>query len=288
MFFDVGIKDFIDVLLVALLLYYTYKLMKASGSIKVFTGILVFILIWLVVTQILEMKLLGSIFDTLMNVGVIALIVLFQDEIRRFLLTLGSHRHVSALAHFFSGARKEALKHDDIMPVVMACLSMGKQKVGALIVIEHTTPLDEVVRTGEIIDAAISQRLIENIFFKNSPLHDGAMVISKKRIKAAGCILPVSHDLNIPKELGLRHRAAMGISQKSDAHAIIVSEEVKRGSFAGELSAEISEELFDELDAPVERVCGLNICSPFSPVLEDENFPHPADIVAAVKRVLNK
>lgn len=210
---------------VALLLYYTYKLMKASGSIKVFTGILVFILIWLVVTQILEMKLLGSIFDTLMNVGVIALIVLFQDEIRRFLLTLGSHRHVSALAHFFSGARKEALKHDDIMPVVMACLSMGKQKVGALIVIEHTTPLDEVVRTGEIIDAAISQRLIENIFFKNSPLHDGAMVISKKRIKAAGCILPVSHDLNIPKELGLRHRAAMGISQKSDAHAIIVSEE---------------------------------------------------------------
>lgn len=126
MFFDVGIKDFIDVLLVALLLYYTYKLMKASGSIKVFTGILVFILIWLVVTQILEMKLLGSIFDTLMNVGVIALIVLFQDEIRRFLLTLGSHRHVSALAHFFSGARKEALKHDDIMRVVMALPEHGK------------------------------------------------------------------------------------------------------------------------------------------------------------------
>ena len=248
MFFDVGIKDFIDVLLVALLLYYTYKLMKASGSIKVFTGILVFILIWLVVTQILEMKLLGSIFDTLMNVGVIALIVLFQDEIRRFLLTLGSHRHVSALAHFFSGARKEALKHDDIMPVVMACLSMGKQKVGALIVIEHTTPLDEVVRTGEIIDAAISQRLIENIFFKNSPLHDGAMVISKKRIKA-GCILPVSHDLNIPKELGLRHRAAMGISQKSDAHAIIVSEETGaisvayRGQFYLRLNAEELESL---------------------------------------------
>ena len=225
MFFDVGIKDFIDVLLVALLLYYTYKLMKASGSIKVFTGILVFILIWLVVTQILEMKLLGSIFDTLMNVGVIALIVLFQDEIRRFLLTLGSHRHVSALAHFFSGARKEALKHDDIMPVVMACLSMGKQKVGALIVIEHTTPLDEVVRTGEIIDAAISQRLIENIFFKNSPLHDGAMIIAGHRIASVGCILPVSHDMNIPKNLGLRHRAALGMSQQTDAVCVIVSEE---------------------------------------------------------------
>ena len=136
------------------------------------------------------------------------------------------------------------LNQDDIMPVVMACLSMGKQKVGALIVIEHNVPLDEIVRTGEMIDAAINQRLIENIFFKNSPLHDGAMVISKKRIKAAGCILPVSHDLNIPKELGLRHRAAMGISQQSDAHAIIVSEETGaisvayRGQFYLRLNAE--------------------------------------------------
>lgn len=179
MFLEYGIKDFIDILLVALLLYYTYKLMKASGSIKVFTGILVFIMIWLVVTQVLEMKLLGSIFDTLMSVGVIALIVLFQDEIRRFLLTLGSHRHFNLLSRLFNGGKKETLKHDDILPVVMACLSMGKQKVGALIVIEHNVPLDEVVRTGEVIDASINQRLIENIFFKNSPLHDGAMVISR-------------------------------------------------------------------------------------------------------------
>lgn len=249
MFFDFGIKDFIDILLVAFLLYYTYKLMKASGSIKVFTGILVLIMIWVVVTQVLEMKLLGSIFDTLMNVGVLALIVLFQDEIRRFLLTLGSHRHVSALARFFSGAKKKMLKHDDIMPIVMACLSMAKRKEGALIVIEHTITLDEVVRTGEVIDAAISQRLIENIFFKNSPLHDGAMVVSQNRIKAAGCILPVSHDLNIPKELGLRHRAAMGISQQSDAHAIIVSEETGgisvayRGQFYLRLNAEELESL---------------------------------------------
>ena len=135
------------------------------------------------------------------------------------------------------------------MPVVMACLNMGKQKVGALIVIEHNVPLDEVVRTGELIDAAINQRLIENIFFNNSPLHDCAMGISKKRIKAAGCILPVSHDLNIPKELGLRHRAAMGISQQSDAHAIIVSEETGgisvayRGQFYLRLNAEELESL---------------------------------------------
>ena len=111
------------------------------------------------------------------------------------------------------------------MPIVMACLNMSKRKVGALIVIERNMPLDDVVVTGERIDATISQQLIENIFFKNSPLHDGAMIISNKRIKAAGCILPVSHNLDIPKELGLRHRAALGISQESDCVAVVVSEE---------------------------------------------------------------
>lgn len=249
MFFEFGIKDFIDILLVAFLLYYTYKVMKASGSIKVFTGILVFILMWVVVTQILEMRLLGSIFNTLKSVGVLALIVLFQDEIRRFLFTLGSHRHVSSLVRFFTGSKKEALYQDDIMPVVMACLSMAKQKVGALIVIEHSVPLDEVIRTGDMIDANINQRLIENIFFKNSPLHDGAMIISKKRIKAAGCILPVSHNLDIPKDLGLRHRAAMGISQESDAHAIIVSEETGGISVAhrGQLYLRLSAEELESL-----------------------------------------
>ena len=244
MFFEFGIKDFIDILLVAFLLYYTYKLMKASGSINVFTGVLVFIMIWLVVSQVLEMKLLGTILDKLVSVGVLALIVLFQEEIRRFLLTLGSHRHVRALVRFFTGNKKRTVTHDDIMPIVMACISMGKQKVGALIVMEHNTPLDDVVRTGEVIDANVNQRLIENIFFKNSPLHDGAMVISKQRIKAAGCILPVSHNLDIPKELGLRHRAAMGISQVSDARAIIVSEETGsisvayKGQFHLRLNAE--------------------------------------------------
>ena len=246
---DFSVKDFIDILLVALLLYYTYKLMKASGSIKIFTGILIFILIWLVVTQVLQMRLLGSIFDTLINVGVIALIILFQDEIRRFLQTLGSHRRMNGLSRLFGGSKKSSTEHEDIMPIVMACLSMGKQKEGALIVIEHGITLDEIVRTGDLIDANINQRLIENIFFKNSPLHDGAMIISKKRIKAAGCILPVSHDLNIPKELGLRHRAAMGISQQSDAHAIIVSEETGaisvayKGQFYLRLNAEELESL---------------------------------------------
>lgn len=249
MFFDFGIKDFIDILLVAFLLYYTYKIIKGSGSINVFIGILIFILIRLVVSQVLEMRLLGSILDVLYSVGAVALVVLFQDEIRRFLFTLGTHRQVDALIRFFTRNAKEKKSNVDVLPIVMACLSMGKQKVGALIVMERNMPLDDIIRTGELIDANISQRLIENIFFKNSPLHDGAMVIRKKRIIAAGCILPVSHDLTIPKDLGLRHRAAMGMSQESDAYAIIVSEETGnisvayRGQFYLRLNAEELESL---------------------------------------------
>jgi diadenylate cyclase len=249
-----GVKDFIDILLVAFLLYYTYKLMKASGSINVFVGILVFILIWLIVSQILEMRLLGSIFDKLVSVGVLALIVLFQDEIRHFLLTLGSHQRASVLARFLKGSSKEQMEKNDIVPIVLACLNMSKQRIGALIVVERGIPLYDIIRTGEILDANVNQRLIENIFFKNSPLHDGAMVVSKKRIKAAGCILPVSHNLDIPKELGLRHRAAMGISQVTDAHAVIVSEETGaisvayHGQFYLRLTAEELESILSKED----------------------------------------
>ena len=254
--FDFGIKDFIDILCVALMLYYIYRLMKESRSLNVFIGILVFILIWLFVSQVIEMRLLGSIMDKLVSVGVIAIIILFQEEIRKFLYNLGTHRKVNSIIRLFSsGEKKEKGDMEAIMPVVMACMSMGKSKVGALIVIERLTPLDEVIATGDVIDANINQRLIENIFFKNSPLHDGAMVISKNRIRAAGCILPVSHGFDIPKELGLRHRAAMGISQDSDAIAIVVSEETGRisvairGQFHLRLSAEQLESILTrELD----------------------------------------
>lgn len=254
--FDFGIKDFIDILCVALMLYYIYRPMRESRSINVFIGIMVFILMWLFVSQVLEMRLLGSIMDKLVSVGVIAIIILFQEEIRKFLYNLGTQRKVNSIIRLFSsGEKKDKGDMEAIMPVVMACMSMGKNKVGALIVIERLTPLDEVIATGDVIDANINQRLIENIFFKNSPLHDGAMVISKNRIRAAGCILPVSHNFDIPKELGLRHRAAMGISQDSDAIAIVVSEETGRisvairGQFHLRLSAEQLESILTrELD----------------------------------------
>ena len=222
--FEFGIKDIIDILSVAVLLYYVYKLMRDSGSLNVFYGILVFAGLWIVVSQMLEMRLMGSIFDKLVSVGVLAMIILFQEDIRRFFLTLGSHRR--------------------FMPIVMACMNMSKNKVGALIVIERSMSLLDIVRSGETIDANINQLLIENIFFKNSPLHDGAMLIRNNRIAAAGCILPVSHSQNIPKELGLRHRAALGITQESDAVAVIVSEETggisvaQKGEFHLRLSPE--------------------------------------------------
>ena len=226
--FEFGIKDAIDILLVAMLLYYAWRLMKSSGSLNVFYGIMVFVIIWIVVSQMLEMKLLGSIFDKLVSVGVLALIILFQEEIRRFFLTLGSQRRLNFLTRYFVKNKTNiAEEHEDqqIMRIVLACDSMSKSMVGALIVIEREMSLGDVIKSGEIIDANISTELIKNIFFKNSPLHDGAMIISHNRIIAAGCILPVSHNLNIPKELGLRHRAALGITSQSDAIASIVSEE---------------------------------------------------------------
>lgn len=225
MFFEFSIMDFVDILLVAGLLYYFYQVMKESGSITIFTGILVFIVLWIFVSRVLEMRLLGSIFDQLMSVGVIALIIIFQDEIKRFFKTLGSHRHFRKIAGLFSKDKDKKEDKAALLPIVMACMNMGQQKVGALIVIERNEGLEEYMQTGEIIDANINQRLIENIFFKNSPLHDGALIVRNGRLAAASCILPVSHELNIPKKLGLRHRAALGVSQETDAIAVIVSEE---------------------------------------------------------------
>lgn len=254
MFFDFGVKDIIDIVLVALMLYYIYRLMKESRSLNVFIGIIVFVVVWLFVSQVIEMRLLGSIMDKLVSVGVIGLIVLFQEEIRKFLYSLGTHQRMRGIFKLFANKSGEEIEEDKetIMPIVLACMDMSKNKVGALIVIERAIPLDDIVNTGDLIDARINQRLIENIFFKNSPLHDGAMIISKKRIKSAGCILPVSHSLDIPKDLGLRHRAAMGISQDSDAIAVIVSEETGRISVAikGEFRLRLSAE---ELESVLAR-----------------------------------
>lgn len=242
MFFDISIMDIIDVVLVALMLYYMYRLMKDSGSLNVFVGILVFIFSWLFVSKMLQMRLLGSILDQLMSVGTLALVVIFQEEIRNFFRTLGSHRHFGFLSKFFSRDKKDS-NATEVMPIVLACNSMAQQKVGALIVVQRNMLLDDIVKTGETINANISQRLVEAVFFKNAPLHDGAMIIQNGRITAAQCILPVSHNMNISKKLGLRHRSAIGITEIYDAIAIVVSEET------GTISAAIGGRLIQNLDA---------------------------------------
>jgi len=252
---DFGIKDTIDILLVALMLYYIYKLMRTSGSLNIFYGILVFMAVWIMVSQVFEMRLLGGIFDKVMNVGTLALIIIFQDEIRRFFITIGSNGRYRRLMRFFRTKRKKTQNEENpaVMQIVRACDYMGKNRVGALIIVERDMSLDDITNSGERIDANINAQLIKNIFFKNSPLHDGAMIVSQNRIKAAACILPVSHSTDIPKELGLRPRAALGITQQSDAVAVIVSEETGRITLGmhGGLRIGISQE---ELESELSKV----------------------------------
>ena len=245
--------DVVDVILVAFLLYKTYKMLNGTTAIKVFIGLITFIFLWWIVTAVFQMQLLGAFLDQIVNVGAIALIILFQDEIRQWLTMLGSKQNfvMRFLTRVFS-SKNAALEDSDVMQIVVACKNMAKGKIGALIVLKNEKDLKSIEITGEQINATINSRLIENIFFKNSPLHDGAMVIAKDKIVAAGCILPVSHSSNIPKTLGLRHRAALGMAERSDALCIIVSEETGRISVCmnGELKLDISpEELEKELSS---------------------------------------
>jgi uncharacterized protein (TIGR00159 family) len=241
----IPIKDIVDIVLVIFFLYETYLLVRKTGTRAIFMGVLAFIAIWIVVSQVFQLRLMGEILDRFINVGFILLVVVFQKEIREFLQALGSNKGIRFIAKLFD-AKKNNTSEDlkAIMPIVMAAMDMAKRKEGALIAIEQTVSLETFVETGEILNADISARLIENIFFKNSPLHDGAMVVSGKKIKAAGCILPVSQDQNIPKHLGLRHRSGLGLSQETDAKVIIVSEETGKISLAhqGELIIGISAE----------------------------------------------
>lgn len=228
------------------MLYYLYKIMRESGTINIFFGVLAFIIVWVVASEILEMRLIGSILDKFMSIGLLILVIIFQDQIKRFLVELGSKKRWKFLTSIFhhrkDGAGEDYDLHTRVMPIVYACMAMAKSKTGALIIIAQDIPLENYEKTGDMINADINTRLIENIFFKNSPLHDGALIVSDGRLKAAGCILPVSHDTDVPRSLGLRHRSALGISQATDAFAIVVSEETGHISVAyrGRLSVNLS------------------------------------------------
>lgn len=234
--FQVGFIDILDILLVAVLMYQLFRLLKRTGALNVFIGILGFIIAWILVSYVFKMELLGGILDKVVSVGAFALIVLFQDEIRRFFTRLGTKREwalMGFLRRFFQNGEHIQEKNDyNIVQIVLACRSLSKRSMGALIVLSGRMSLEEYSQTGEVIDAKINSRLIENIFFKNSPLHDGAMIINKDRVHAAACILPVSKNQSIPKRLGLRHRSALGITEHTDAIAVIVSEETGKISYA--------------------------------------------------------
>lgn len=249
-----SIKDIVDIVLVAIFLFYTYQVLKSSGSKAIFLGIFTFLIVWVLVSQILEMKLMGAILDRFVSVGTLLIIIIFQDEIRKFLVGLGSTRKWRFVRRWFSreGRKEELDERKYIAPIVLATLNLSKKKTGALIVISQSMDLSTYVHTGEMFKAEVNARLIENIFFKNSPLHDGAMIVSDGKICAAGCILPVSSTDELNKDLGLRHRSALGISQETDAKVVIVSEE--RGSISYAYRGEIHENIsIDELRKALEE-----------------------------------
>ena len=230
-----GVKDIVDIVLVAILLYQAFKLMKDTGAGNIFLGIMTFVIFWFLVTHVFKMELLGAILNRVIGVSAIGLIVIFQNEIRRFFSRIGSRKNwkfILRLQKLFKIKSKEPELTFPIMRVVLACRNLSRTKTGALLVIQRHDSLQQYVESGDVINADINTRLIENIFFKNSPLHDGAMIIDYQHIVAAGAILPVSQNTDIPKFLGLRHRAALGISERTDAIVIIVSEETGTISLA--------------------------------------------------------
>lgn len=228
------IMDVVDILLVGLLVYYVYKLIRGTAAISIFLGIITLYIIWAVV-KALNMSLLSEIMGQVLGVGVIAIIVLFQQEIRKFLLSLGNNYILNnEKLKIFSkllGNKGISMQLEALDEITHACRKMSETNTGALIVLARTSSMEFVIETGDVIDARINRRLIENLFFKNSPLHDGAMVIANDRIVAARCTLPITENPNIPANYGMRHRAAVGLTEETDACVIVVSEETGNISF---------------------------------------------------------
>jgi len=254
LFISIRWLDALDIFLVALLLFQLYKLVKGTVAIRIFLGILAIYLVWKLVSA-MQMELLSEILGQFIGVGVLALIIVFQQEIRRFLLLVGSQSPFAKKGLMKKIMNWSKPENDNsqlnINVIVKACYNMSRNKTGALIILATDTELKYHASTGDEIDASLTPTLLESIFFKNSPLHDGGVIIYQNRIKAARCILPVSDNPDIPGHFGLRHRAAIGITENSTAVAIIVSEETGTISMAtsGKLNSKLTiEELRKRLE----------------------------------------
>lgn len=216
--------DIIDIFLVASLLYGAYRAMRGTSAPYIMVGIFVIYLVWILV-KTFNLVLFSTILGQIISVGVIAILIIFQPEIRHFLQVIGRQRErFEWLSRIFNLRNRKPEVDIDLKPIVVACQEMGAEKVGALIIIKQSSDLSVVVESGIAIDAKVSTALLENIFFKNAPLHDGAVVINGDRVVAAKCVLP-STQQEVPKSYGMRHRAALGMSEVSDAIVIAVSEE---------------------------------------------------------------
>ncbi len=234
-FLHFSILDALDIILVAFLLYYIYKLLKGTVAINIFIGIAFIVLIWKI-TVFLEMEMLSGLLGTLISVGAIAILIVFQPEVRKFLLMLGT-TNITQRTGFFKNfisfkSNNSSIKSDlNIAEIVMACMNMSETKTGALIVLERSQNLDFITSSGDKMNIEVNCPILESIFYKNSPLHDGAIIIRKNNIIATRVVLPLSKK-TLPSRFGLRHRAAVGITEKTDAMCLIISEETGTISYS--------------------------------------------------------
>ena len=228
--------DILDILMVALIIYLVFRWIRGSTAINIFIAIILVVMVR-TIAEALGMKMISSLLGTMIDMGAVALIVIFQPEVRRFLGTLGRKagttlEQQSFLQKLFpalhSGRRVDTRAAQEIAE---ACREMSAQRTGALILIQRKNSLEDIISTGDVVDAEIGRRLIMNIFFENSPLHDGAMVIGGNRIIAARCTLPITERTDLPAHYGMRHKAAIGIAEQCDADVIVVSEETGGISF---------------------------------------------------------
>lgn len=234
-FLHISVIDIADILLIAVVIYLLFRWIKGSSAMNIFLAIILLLTVRIIVAAI-GMKLMSNLLDTVIDVGAIALIVIFQPEIRRFLNNMGQKAGSAMeqrpwLKKLLSSGGQDAASTPSISEIAQACMEMSEAKTGALIVIRKNNSLEDIISTGDVIDSRISCRLILNIFFKNSPLHDGAMVIGGDRIIAARCTLPITERGDVPASYGMRHKAALGIAEQSDASVIVVSEQTGRVSF---------------------------------------------------------